>query len=74
MFEFLSNLIIPFMVLFVVIYGFIKKIDIYDAFIDGAKESFDMIFTMFPCLLAMIFGVNMFVNSGILNSLFNFGI
>ena len=72
MFEFLSNLIIPFMVLFVVIYGFIKKIDIYDAFIDGAKESFDMIFTMFPCLLAMIFGVNIFVNSGILNSLFNF--
>lgn len=70
MFEILSNLIIPIMVLFVVFYGFIKKIDIYDSFVDGAKESFDMIFTMFPCLLAMIFGVNIFVNSGVLNVLF----
>ena len=44
---------------------------IYDAFTEGAKESFDLVFTMFPCLLGMIFGINIFLKSGILEYLFN---
>lgn len=68
----ISALIIPIMVLFIITYALRKKVDIYDTFVDGAKESFEMIFTMFPCLLGMIFGINIFVNSGILNYLFNF--
>lgn len=66
----LSSLIIPIMVFFVIGYAILKKIDVYDTFVNGAKESFDMILTMFPCLLAMIFGVNLFVNSGIVDFLF----
>ncbi len=58
-----SNFIIPFMFLAVIIYGFRKKINIYDVFVEGSKESFDMIFKLFPCLLAMILGVNLFLNS-----------
>jgi spore maturation protein B len=56
--------------LIVIFYGLKKKIDIYDTFIDGAKESFDLVFTMFPCMLAMIFGLNIFLKSGILNYIF----
>lgn len=58
------------MVLIVIGYGLLKKTNIYDVFVDGAKESFDMIFTMFPCLLGMIFGVNIFLKSGVLNIFF----
>lgn len=58
-----SNFIIPLMFLAVIIYGFRKKINVYDVFIEGSKESFDMIFKLFPCLLAMILGVNLFLNS-----------
>ena len=68
----ISNLFIPILVLIVVIYGFRKKINIYDAFVDGAKESFDMILNMFPAVLAMVFGVNIFINSGIVDSFFTF--
>ena len=57
----ISNLILPLIVLFVVIYAMFKKVAIYDAFIDGAKESFPMILKLFPCLLAMILAVNIFL-------------
>ena len=67
----ISNLIIPLMVLFVIIYGLSKKIDIYDAFIDGAKDSFDMIAKIFPCILGMLLGVNILLNSGLLDYVFN---
>lgn len=68
----ISSIIIPLMVLGVIIYGMVKKIDIYDVFVEGAKESYDMIIKMFPCMLAMIFGVNLFANSGFLEWIFGF--
>ena len=68
----ISNLIIPVMVLGIIIYGLLKKVDIYDVFVEGSKESYDMILTMFPCMLAMIFGVNIFIKSGVLEYIFCF--
>lgn len=68
----ISSFMIPLMVLFIIIYGLRKKVDIYDVFVDGAKESFDMFMTMFPCILGMIFGINIFVNSGVLTYIFEF--
>lgn len=50
-------------------YGFIKKIDIYDTFIEGVKESFGMITNLFPTFIAMILGINLFINSGFLEFL-----
>lgn len=65
----MANLIIPLFVLYIIVYGFVKKVDLYDTFIDGAKESFDMIFKLFPSLLAMILAINIFLNSNILDIL-----
>lgn len=64
---YLSNLIIPLMVLFIIIYGLKKKINVYDEFLDGATESFSMVLKIFPSFLAMILGVNIFIKSGILD-------
>lgn len=71
MIEVISNAIIPIIILIVIIYGIYKRINIYDVFIDGAKESIDMSFNLFPSMLAMIFGVNIFLKSGIIEWLFN---
>lgn len=70
MIEQISSWIMPLLVLFVVGYGIFKKINVYDVFVKGATESFDMVFTMFPCLLGMIFGINLFLKSDILNYIF----
>lgn len=63
----ISNYVIPLVVLCVLIYAMHKKVNMYDVFIDGAKESFDMILKLFPCLLAMILSVNIFLKSGIVD-------
>ncbi len=68
----LSNLFIPVLVLTVIIYGAKKKINVYDSFVEGAKESLPMILNMFPPLLAMIFGINIFTSSGIIDEIFQF--
>ncbi len=65
--KYISDLIIPVLVLIIILYGIFKKTNVYDDFIEGAKESIGMSISMFPCLLAMILGINIFVNSGFLN-------
>lgn len=65
----MSSWIIPIIVFSIVFYGAFKKINVYNSFIQGSKESFDMIFDLFPTLLAMIFAVNIFLKSGILEDI-----
>ena len=70
MLNIISNLIIPLVILFIIIYGIRKKINIYDVFVDGAKESIDLSINLFPSMLAMIFGVNIFLKSGFISFFF----
>lgn len=71
MFETICNLILPIIVLFVLLYGLIKKRNVYDDFIEGAKQSFDIVLSMFPCMLAMIFAINIILDSSFLNFFYN---
>lgn len=59
------------MVVFIIFYGYIKKIDVYDTFIDGVKESFGMIKKLFPTFIAMILAINLFIDSGFLKFVFS---
>ena len=66
----LNKYIIPFVVLFIVFYGFFKKVDIYDSFIEGAINGLKIVVEVIPAMLALVFAVNVFVNSGFLDMLF----
>lgn len=66
----ISKLIIPLFVLFVVFYAFRKKVMIYDTFLEGAKEGLITVFHIFPSIVAMVFAINIFLNSHILETLF----
>ena len=66
MIKIISSLILPGLVLFVLMYGIVKKENVYDLFVEGAKESFDMVLSLFPSMLAMILGVNILVKSEII--------
>lgn len=67
----LSNLILPVIIFIIVFYAGIKKVDVYDSFIEGAKESFPLVINIFPCMLAMILAINIFLKSGILTFILN---
>lgn len=63
----LNNYIIPIVVIIIIVYGFIKKCDIYDSFVTGALDGLKIVVEIVPVMLAMIFAVNIFVGSGFLN-------
>lgn len=58
--SYLSKMIIPLFVLFVIFYGYKKKVLIYDSFLEGAKEGLITVFNIFPSILAMVFAINIF--------------
>ncbi len=62
----ISIIIIPLFIVFIIIYAFKKKIDIYETFLKGAKEGLDMSIKIFPAILAMIFAINIFLDSNVL--------
>ena len=68
----ISSLFNPIIVLVVIIYGAYKKINVYDSFVNGAKEGLPMAISMFFSLLAMIFGVNIFLKSGVIDYFLSF--
>lgn len=68
----MSSIIIPLIVLIIILYGFINKRNVYDDFIEGSKESFSMIKSLFPTFLGMFLGVNLLINSGFLTYVLSF--
>ena len=70
--ETISLIIIPLIVLSIIITAFIKHVNIYDKFIDGAKEGLIMTFKIAPNIFAMIFAVNIFIKSSFLSDIFSF--
>lgn len=65
----ISVIVIPLFILFVIMYAFFKKINIYDAFLDGCKDGLKISYNIFPAILAMVFAVNLFLDSNVLNFL-----
>ena len=64
--------ILPLIVLFIIIYGFIKKVDIYDEFLNGALDGLKTTIKIIPNLVAMIFAINILIKSNIITDSFFF--
>ena len=54
----ISNFIVPAFVLFIIIYGVKKKVNIYDSFLVGAKEGLVTTFRIAPAVIGMVFAIN----------------
>ena len=53
-------------VLFIILYGSFKKINCYDSFKNGVFDNFKILLEIFPNILALVFAVEVFTESGIL--------
>lgn len=65
----MSNYILPIVIFLIVIYGVIKKCNVYDSFIKGAKEGLQIGITIFPSILAIIFSSRILISSGFIEFL-----
>lgn len=68
----ISKMIIPLFVFFIIFYGFNKKVNVYDTFLIGAKEGLIMVFHIAPTIIAMVFAVNIFLDSHFLEGALSF--
>ena len=60
---------LPILVLIIIIYSYSKKVDIYNKFLEGAKEGIKTVFDIVPAVVGMVFAINLFVKSGVINFL-----
>lgn len=60
----LSDLILPILIGGILFYGIIKGVDIYSEFIEGALEGAKAAVKILPYIIAIIFAINIFIQSG----------
>lgn len=70
--NYISSILIPLVVLIIISYGFVKKVNIYDSFILGVKEGLSTALSIFPTIFTMILAINILLNSNIINDLSKF--
>lgn len=62
----MSNYIIPVTMLFIVVYGILNGVRIYETFLEGAKEGLQTVVEILPTLIGLIVAVEVFQNGGLL--------
>jgi spore maturation protein B len=60
---------IPFLLVVIPLVGFIRKVKVYDVFIEGAKEGFDVAVRIIPFLVGILVAIGMFRGSGAMDLL-----
>ena len=62
--QIISNLAIPILIIVFVGYGAIKKVKVYESFVEGAKEGFNIAVKIIPYLVAMLIAIGIFRAGG----------
>lgn len=62
--DILSVFVLPLLIVAIPAYGLIRKVKVYEEFVVGAKEGFDIGVRIIPYLVAILFAIGMFRASG----------
>lgn len=71
MIEKISLYILPIMILAILCAGIVKKVPVYEEFIEGAKDGFKVSVSIIPYLVAIMVGVSMFKACGAMDLIKN---
>lgn len=69
--NFLSDMIMPLVVAYILFYGIGKKINVYDCFAEGAQKGFKTVLEIMPTLIGLITAVGIMQHSGLLEIISN---
>lgn len=65
----ISELIVPIVIVYILWNGYSKKIDVYESFVEGAKEGFGITADILPTLIGLMMAVGILRSSGALELL-----
>ena len=63
-----SDFIVPFTMFYIVVYGFFNRNDVYESFLKGVKEGFQIVIEIAPTMIALLVSIGIFRASGALDS------
>lgn len=64
---YISDFIVPFLILSIVVYGMLKHVNVYDSFIKGARSGFLIVIRLMPTLIGLMAAVGILRASGFLD-------
>lgn len=64
---YISDFIVPFLILSIVVYGMLKHVNVYDSFIKGARSGFLTVIRLMPTLIGLMAAVGILRASGFLD-------
>lgn len=68
----MSNYLLPILILATFVYAKIKKVNVYNSFINGAKQSMGLVASIFPYLVTIMIMVQFIKISGLASVIANF--
>ena len=70
--NYISGIAVPATILIIIVYGLIEKEQVFDIFLEGAKEGIQIVINIFPTLLGLFLSINVLRASGIIDAITNF--
>ena len=70
--NYISNLAMPLIILIIVIYSVLEKKNVFDDFLEGAKEGLEIVINIFPTLIGLFVAIGALRYSGILDIIIRF--
>lgn len=65
----LSDLIMPIVIIYILAFGYSRRVDVYESFIEGAKEGFGTVLDILPTLIGLMMAIGILRASGALDLL-----
>ena len=65
--NYISSAAIPVMITLIILYGLKEKNNVFDTFLDGAKEGIEIVFKLFPTLVGIFLAVGALRSSGLID-------
>ena len=56
-----SDFIVPFTMFYIVVYGFFNRNDVYESFLKGVKEGFQIVIEIAPTMIALLVSIPVFI-------------
>lgn len=69
---FLSQFIVPFLIFLIVAWGMLERVNVYEAFIKGAKDGFFTVIKIMPTLIGLMVAVGILRASGFMEFISQF--
>lgn len=69
--SFFSNIAVPFVIFFIILYGISEKIKVFDVFLIGCKEGIKITLNILPTLIGLFVAISSLRHSGVLEFIIN---